>query len=443
MTQLANLFRAANKRADAKIHCVDQQFCAKRKATFFEKISEFKSDKRGNVAILFAITVIPMLGLVGAAIDYSNAIRLKQKIASTIDAAALAAGSAVDLTIEDRKALAEEFIDANFTTLVSGTVGTPSVTISDSTINIKLAGSMPTTFLAVMGLQSVDVSASTEVTVKDTKMEVALVLDTTGSMGGSKISTLRSATKDLIDTLYAQDGSKDNIKTGIVPFNNMVNVGKAYESAPWLKVDIAPKCTKKGKGKKKKTTCVTPAWDGCVKPRDGSKHVNDAIASSSDPILGDECSYSVKELMPLTNSKSLLKAKADSLGASGTTYIPMGLAWGWRILSKSEPFTEGASYSDDDWQKAMILMTDGQNTVSYSNTGASANANTTTLCNNIKGAGITVYTVAFQISDTTTKNMLQSCASKNSYYYDASNNAALTAAFSSIAQQLSQLRLSK
>ena len=49
--------------------------------------------------------------------------------------------------------------------------------------------------------------------------------------------------------------------------------------------------------------------------------------------------------------------------ARGNTVIPQGLSWGWRAISPSAPFVEGAPYGDQDTIKAIILLTDGANAV--------------------------------------------------------------------------------
>lgn len=413
------------------------------------RISGLFRDKRGNVSILFALAIIPVMGLVGASVDYSNAVRVRQKITQTIDAAALAAGSAIDLSTEERKALAQNYMDANFNSIPGLSLGEANVAITDSAITITISGSLQTAMLGLMGYPSLTVAANTEVMVKNTKLELALVLDTTGSMDGSKISTLKTAVNTLVETLYTTDGSTENIKVGIVPFNTHVNIGTGYKDEAWLDIQISEVCSGWGWYK----TCYTPEWQGCVHRRSGTYHTNETDVTSEHPVPGVRCgvfghpyyydqSYKAEELQPLTNSKTTLDNKVAALTAEGGTYIPIGLSWGWKILSPNVPYTDVAAYSDKQWTKAMIVMTDGQNQP-IEGTADEANTNTATLCTNIKNAGISVYTVAFQISDTATKSMMQACASKPSYYYDATNNAALLAAFSSITEQLSELRLSK
>ena len=194
-------------------------------------------------------------------------------------------------------------------------------------------------------------------------------------------------------------------------------------------------------------------------------------------------------LTPLTTSQSSVTSAINSMQANGYTNITDGLMWGWRAISPGEPFTEGRAYTATDNQKIIVLMTDGENTYHPylqadidpgSNTyagkfvksayGAWAylfknhlgttstqsqtvfnelNSHTATACANAKAAGITIYTVGFEINDTTssdpetTKALLQNCATDTSKYFDAQNETDLLDAFHAIGDQITLLRISQ
>ena len=67
-------------------------------------------------------------------------------------------------------------------------------------------------------------------------MDVVLVLDSTGSMQGQKLDTLKRAARDLITHIYDQDGAREKVKFGIVPFAEYVNVGLSNRNEPWIDV---------------------------------------------------------------------------------------------------------------------------------------------------------------------------------------------------------------
>ncbi len=176
-------------------------------------------------------------------------------------------------------------------------------------------------------------------------------------------------------------------------------------------------------------------------------------------------------ITPLTPTKSVITGVIAAMKANGTTNISSGVGWGWRVLSPGAPFTEGRAYSVNDNQKILILMTDGDNTYfdsgkSLTDTTYSAwgygqnehlgtgintaneimtemNARTATVCANVKAAKIKIYTVAFQVTNQTTLQMLTDCASDPSMAYQSSSTSALLAAFTAIGDDISLLRVAQ
>ena len=141
---------------------------------------------------------------------------------------------------------------------------------------------------------------------------------------------------------------------------------------------------------------------------------------------------------------------------SGNTYSHLGMVWGWRVISPEFPFMEGVEYDNRKWNKIVILMTDGDNTVGYysgeglrGDTGVSAtvleeNQKLAQVCEDMKEQGVKVYTITFQsgISETT-KGYYRNCATSTSMYYDAPDAADLINVFERIADQLSKLHVAK
>ncbi len=155
--------------------------------------------------------------------------------------------------------------------------------------------------------------------------------------------------------------------------------------------------------------------------------------------------------MPLTNNKSGLKSRIDSFSASGSTAGSLGTAWAWYMLSPKwagiwPSTSQPAAYNAPKLQKIAVLMTDGE--YNYfsggSKSSSTVNSYTQSLCTNMKNAGITVYTVGFELgsNNSAAKTMLTNCASDSSKFYDAADGAALRQAFRDIALQLAQLRIS-
>jgi hypothetical protein len=269
-------------------------------------------------------------------------------------------------------------------------------------------------------------------------------------MSGSKIADLKFAAKDLIDTLAGGAASYSTVKFGIVPFSKYVNIGTTYSGSVWLD----PPASGVGSG------CVGSRSN----PGDLDIHLPGHHTEINNP---GSCPA---EVTPLTNDYAKLHSEVDSMVATGATYIPAGLFWGWNLLDPDVPFTEAMSTAQRKkvkGQRVMVLMTDGENTLipaypehvglaasepARSQDSIVANEITASVCEKIKAEGIRVYTVAFQITQNVAalsdprldmKALLSSCASDPSMAYDAANGAALKSAFKQIASDLASLYLSR
>jgi len=187
--------------------------------------------------------------------------------------------------------------------------------------------------------------------------------------------------------------------------------------------------------------------------------------------FGPNINCTAVDLQPLTTNRGMIESTLARMKADGMTNIHSGVMWGWRLLSPDEPFAEGRSYDDDENHKIMIVMTDGQNTyTSYNNFNRSMygafgyiakdhlgttsstnwqvidkmNEKTLAACTNAKFDGkILIYTVAFQVRDQATLNMLQDCATRPEMAFRSDSNGELITTFRQIAQEISMLRLAE
>ena len=189
----------------------------------------------------------------------------------------------------------------------------------------------------------------------------------------------------------------------------------------------------------------TVKWKGCVGSRDVPLNTQAAFNNRRIPgLLGVSCGTEIREL---TNNLSQVKSTINALAARGNTYMPSGLVWGWRALDGGQPLPSRAPSGITETDRVLVLMTDGQNTKSKTgnfhngNNSAEADNTTRTLCTNIKREDITVFTIAYDVSDNTTKSLIRQCASSNAMFFDADNAKDLDEAFQEIAENLSNLRI--
>jgi hypothetical protein len=176
-------------------------------------------------------------------------------------------------------------------------------------------------------------------------------------------------------------------------------------------------------------------------------------------------------IQPLTTNKTTLHNLANSLIAANSTAGHLGLAWGWYMISPNFGYlwpaaSQPSVYARANLVKAVILMTDGQFNMQYcqgvlSNDSLQGSSSTqincpspngqshdqaVALCNAIKTPAndVVLYTVGFYLGgDTASLNFLRDCATSPADFFQADSGTDLTAAFSTIAQKLNDLRISK
>src|SRR5438477_6925809 len=147
--------------------------------------SRFMRDCRGGVAPMFAIAVIPMIGLTGAAIDYSRANSVRTGMQAAIDATALAmAKLAPTLTASQLQTQTTAYFNAMFNhPEAKNLVITPTYTTAGGAqLVVSVSGSVDTSFMKIMGFSSLNIGSTTTVKWGNSRLRVALVLDNTGSM---------------------------------------------------------------------------------------------------------------------------------------------------------------------------------------------------------------------------------------------------------------------
>ena len=205
--------------------------------SYSTSVGAFARDRRGNVAILFGFALIPLMLGIGIAVDYGRALTVRERMADAADSAALAVAGWPGLSQAELTTKAQQYFDANYPPSSLGTVGKVNVSAKGNDIVVSVSGSVPTNFMTLANIKNVEVSASSTVTVGMGTLEVALALDNSGSMQGSKIAALKDAANDLVDILFksARGSTKpDPIKISVVPFAAGVNVGSQYANASWM-----------------------------------------------------------------------------------------------------------------------------------------------------------------------------------------------------------------
>jgi Flp pilus assembly protein TadG len=231
-------------------------------------LSRFALNKAGNVAMVFGLSLVPLLAAGGVAVDMSRAMIVRHRLSEALDAAGLAAGRDFDQGLSAVTAVAQQYFDANYPAAELGVPGALQVSMEGGSISLTATAEVDTTLMQLVGFDYLNVGVSSEITREGKSLEIALALDVTGSMAGQKIIDLKTAAKDLIDTIVWDSQDQFYSKVAIVPFSMGVNVGtyansvrgtptpaKAITGAMWGKA-ITNATWKSGTAKT--ITAVTP-----------------------------------------------------------------------------------------------------------------------------------------------------------------------------------------
>jgi Flp pilus assembly protein TadG len=519
-------------------------------------LKKFLRDEAGGIMPIFAISLVPIIGLVGASVDLAGVTRAHNKLQVAVDTTALALNHNLHLPS----------VQANIQTKAAGYFATQAegleephldpvdFSVADGRVDVSATAKYTPQLLTALGLGPYEISARARTVVGNESIEVALVLDNSGSMAGSKIDDLETAAEGLVNTLFDSVTERVKVKIAVVPFSGAVNVGAANATADWMdKNALSPVHSENFVSPKNRFdlfATMKTSWKGCVEVRPGVHMTTDSEPTATtpsslfvpmfapdeldEPNVDDDdkvywnsyisdngscttaernatnttagkqsriCKYTGAKpstavisstnrgpnfwcnsnpIVPLTDTKLTVTNALDAMVAKGFTNIHEGLMWGWRVLSPGKPFTQGAPYETQNVRKYIVLMTDGVNTIyrkgrtninrtDYTAYGyatknrLAANANTMsedeledamddrleTACENAKNddplhpGKITIFTVAFQVNDEDTLQLLQDCATAPANAKTAGSGTELNQAFQEIARDLGQLRLTQ
>lgn len=196
----------------------------------FRARDRFVLNQRGNVAVIFAFSAVPLIGLLGGAVDVARHQRYKTEILNAMDSTAIALVKANPAN----DAAADAFVNSHIPTMLPNGGADRMLHLGQFNA-IKTEGGyqvvatnayMDTAFMQVVGIRSMPFDLSTEVATTGGRYEIALALDNTGSMRNyGRIEALRDAATGLVNDLYSKAGARDRIDMALIPFVTSVNVG--------------------------------------------------------------------------------------------------------------------------------------------------------------------------------------------------------------------------
>ena len=527
---------------------------------YWRRLRSFIKNETGVIAVIFALASIPIILSIGAAIDFARVYVAKAQLGEALDKAALAVAVSRNASDTQIEAIFQGYFEANFGSNEIATAASLTRNQTDSQITLTATATIQTLFLGISPVGDFDeitITGTSTVIIETTGLEVAMVLDNTGSMqfgSPARIDSLRLAATDLVDILFGNETNPENLKIALVPFVATVNIGQENDALVQFPDpdNIYP-------------PTVDAQWKGCVEARDAPNDVED-IFIEGDTVQGEWAPYyweneptfrlsdfsvntTVCEntwwlegvgpvlpreeqpgptgrsgdplsdfdthpnapgffinldiepkatkgpnkacpdpLIPLTNDKQTLLTAIDQMQPweGNGTMAHLGAAWGWRVLSPDAPFQEGLPYTTENNNKAIIILSDGENLVSQATNFISAcsqgqgsftavnsrydshytaygytsqgrlGIDTATVaingeldsrfaqvCENIKQEEIVIYTITFDLDDEDTQELFRQCASDPDKYFNSPDGDTLRSSFQAIGAELSNLRIAQ
>ncbi|SFM34311.1 Flp pilus assembly protein TadG [Pleomorphomonas diazotrophica] len=422
-------------------------------------IRRFLVCRNGNMAITFAVCLVPLLVGVGAAVDYARLADARELMQHSLDATVLALSSeAPKLTSTRLNERATEIFKVNFPEgKVNGVTVSATFTKSNgAVIAASASGTVPMTFLNLAGISSETLAVQSKSAWSSKRLRVALALDNTGSMAYSgKIEALKEATHDLLDKLKANSTTQGDIYVSIVPFNKDVNIGTGFQSSTIISWDKTGQyCSRNRDGS---YTCrsnvrLWPSgkdkseWDGCVSDRDKEYDISvQAATNLATKFPAEDYDSCLTPITALSDDWTALGNAVDALSAVGPTNQTIGLVWAWQSLKLGGPLDVPAKDANYDYQDVIILLSDGENTMNRfggdgRNSSSQVDDRMAKVCDAAKADNMTIYTVLVISGNA---DVLRRCASSPSNYFNAATAGDIVTAFGAIGDKLSALRIAQ
>jgi Flp pilus assembly protein TadG len=428
----------------------------------------------GNIAVIFAITMVPIIGFIGAAVDYSRVNNARTAMQAALDSAALMISKdAPTLTATQVTQTAQKYFNALYNHPEVGNVAitatyTPASGSTPATVVLTGSGSFTTDFMKVAGYPTLNFNVGSTTSWSNTKLRVAMALDNTGSMAQSgKMTALQGGASSLVDQLSAAAQTAGDVYISLVPFAKDVNVGSSNYSQSWLDFTDWNSNNQTCSGWGWNQTCSPKnhnTWTGCVTDRTQNYDTTNTTPTTSNIATlfpADEyyengvyyCKTNnpqgyLQPITPLSYNWTALKSSINNMQPTGGTNQAIGLAWAWMSLTQSSPLNAPALDPNYQYTQVIILLSDGLNTEDrwYGdgvNPSPQVDARQKILCDNIKAAGITIYAIQVNTDGSPQSSVMAYCASGSANFFYLTSASQILTTFNSIGTSLSKLHIAK
>jgi hypothetical protein len=199
------------------------------------------ANRHGGMAVMGAVVALPLAVLAFSAVEYHRATMLRQDLQRALDSATLAVARSVLTEDEAIDALGAGVLEAALAPRGVSEFRDVDFTIVDGVVTGE-ATALVTPIIAGMLVNEIALTAESEVSLIGERLEIALVLDNTFSMNGTKLTETKKAARAFVDTLEAialKGKDPTAVKISLVPFASTVRIGSAtelatYRTAAWM-----------------------------------------------------------------------------------------------------------------------------------------------------------------------------------------------------------------
>lgn len=420
--------------------------------------------QRGNLAVLAAIMISAITLVMGGSLDVVRATTLRVSMQQALDAAVLAA-SPLNQTQDANEAVRQYFF-ANISDLVANPEAVDLVISSDlndsgKSVSASASVSYPTVFLPLIGIAEMTIDVESGGEQGWQQVEVSLVVDVSGSMGGSKIAELRAAAEEFVELILTDDVI-DLTTISLIPFATHVNVGSVFEDY------LDPASIDNDKDN---DYTDGHRWLGCIDMK-ADHHSIDAFEDGDITPLPEYENYRLcpdddNQAIFVSNNKSDLISRIRDLENESCpacyTGIDEGAALGLKALVPDMRGAFGGGIAAGrpldtapGNVKVLVVMTDGAmnkyyrpthcwdytyGCSEYPITEADAEQSLRNMCSAARAEGMIVFAVGFQIPvGSSADTLMRDCASDDLHYFLAGNNE-LEDVFAQIAGYIQAVRL--
>jgi Flp pilus assembly protein TadG len=387
--------------------------------------------ERGSVTIMTGLLAIPLIAMTGVAVDLARIWLVKSRLQTSLDAATLVVAKSLSTggTSADGLSLFWANWGRTSSSTTTGFLGAtatipvvhnPAPSGVSGSVQLTSTATVTPTLVGIMGVGPVTVNAASTAQTAAYGLELALVLDNTGSMAGSSISSLITASNQLLNILCGGSDTQPHLWVSVVPFAAAVNIGNAntnwlvagslnqaaYSPSSWMGCVMARTANTgatsgddfndappsaghyfepflyastyhiyptpagiqytTGTGKNKQTLTYWYPGDNDWQASNWTKTGNEPDSSNNS--VGPNLDCPSLAILPETASKSAVATVINKMVPvyRGGTFINLGLQAGWWTISPNWQGLWGTpgmplAYNTPYMKKVIVLMTDGNN----------------------------------------------------------------------------------